>query len=1225
MAVCLLAVIALLVVNKPGKKMDDLAQVGAPASSVAFASTSGAAPASPTSATTDPGLTAQAADNLDATASSSAADRENVGEEGNTSGGAEYILEVDPDSGEVNVAVVSGQVTLVDATGTEKQVSQGQQTQFPSGESSTYDLAGDDGGATGGIPLRQVLVDNELPAAYDIYEPFFADDQIPADWVLEDPKQDTLIKTPDPSSVVLTVPDGNDLWSDRADAPRLLHRATGDFDLQGEMLLQTKATNLVYAQFALKAPGTMIGALKDQMGGGTGVADYLLLPSSWYAADGQNRIGCLIWEERVCPEGPTDFLHVRLTRRGDVFTTYTSLDGEHWNLHSQQTLALPETLWAGWLVKRMAYDNLTEEPAVVTLRNIRLDTGPRHWLPWPEWDFDQLDGSVEVQGNQITLNMDGTKLGQVYATQGEPIEGDFDVIAAYETDAWKGEAGKRPGLGLTITDLDRSKGSEAYQRRVYVNALQAEDGKTPPFIGTDLKGGNQWQQYDKAKFTPGSQGKFRIIRQGEVMSTYALDGTKWVRLDRFNGGGFSEPATIWLYVWNGETNDAAAFTTTFTLEQIATGDRVTETVKSLTGIVAAAPAAVPSAAAPTSASGVLFEDDFASKQASEAKGWTFKSLGQIDYTWSSNQLITSSKKDGGLLRGFAKGDYDDIGLEAEAQFVSSAAAGAGLEFRYSEANSERSFYEFAITTNGEYYLSRTGPGISTDLVGLTPSSLIKPAPSRNMLGVLVIGSSISLYINRTLVQTVTDTMIPAKGKAGLTAYLDSAQASVAFSRFTVYTPDQAKKAWSAAAAPAAGATTEGRAPDAAAIAQEEAALAAPPGYIRYVHSGADFSVNIPDFWQSLAEDAKGRQIVLGSMGSKTNLQIGMSAAGQDLDEVINKWVQEMNGQVVIPASTTAVGHYAARQMVVDVSEPTSRRIYLAAVSTPDRTFTLAVDGPAAESLLDDIFGVVVSSFRAPARCGEVVCPELLQQDAAVGTPASAPAVAPEVTPVGGGAFSAFTFAAGSTKDYEPVDPRTNFPEGVTSVFAVYTYEGMKKGTPFVWHWYLNGTEYLKGTPATWDSDESGGGWRRLYNPEGLPAGSYELRLYISDQLRQKDTFTVEERPAGMPSFGRILFAENIKDGQPVNLHQPKENFKAGTQRVYAFFDASNMTKGLAYRREWYRDGALMITQPEPWDWGATEKNWWAQYYNEKGLASGTYELKLFVEDELVQLATFVIE
>ena len=337
---------------------------------------------------------------------------------------------MDPDSGEVNVAVVSGQVTLVDATGTEKQVSQGQQTQFPSGESSTYDLAGDDGGATGGIPLRQVLVDNELPAAYDIYEPFFADDQIPADWVLEDPKQDTLIKTPDPSSVVLTVPDGNDLWSDRADAPRLLHRATGDFDLQGEMLLQTKATNLVYAQFALKAPGTMIGALKDQMGGGTGVADYLLLPSSWYAADGQNRIGCLIWEERVCPEGPTDFLHVRLTRRGDVFTTYTSLDGEHWNLHSQQTLALPETLWAGWLVKRMAYDNLTEEPAVVTLRNIRLDTGPRHWPPWPEWDFDQLDGSVEVQGNQITPEHGSHQARPGVRHAGRTDRGDFDVIVA---------------------------------------------------------------------------------------------------------------------------------------------------------------------------------------------------------------------------------------------------------------------------------------------------------------------------------------------------------------------------------------------------------------------------------------------------------------------------------------------------------------------------------------------------------------------------------------------------------------------------------------------------------------------------------------------------------------------------------------------------------------------------------------------------------------------------
>ncbi len=556
-ALCALAVILALLAGCGGKKATTSTPVPAKAAtpaatSAAPATTVVASPATAGKAAASP--TTAAAGKTTASPTTAAAQ----GMASSNTGPQEYVIEVKGEGKEVSVSVVSGSVTLADAAGVETTVGAGQQAQLPSGKIAAYNVAGDDGGATGGIPLRKLLVDNDLPVAYDIYEPAFLADQIPADWVLEDPKQDTLIKTPDPFSLVLTVPDGNDLWSDRADAPRLLHRATGDFDLQGEMLLQTKATNLVYVQFILKAPGTMIGALKDQMGGGTGTADYLLLPSSWYAADGQNRIGCLIWEKRVCPAGPSDFLHVRLTRRGDVFTTYTSLDGKHWNLHSQQTLPLPETVWTGWLAKRMANDGLTKEPAVVTLRNIRLNTGPRGWMPWPEWDFDQLDGGVEVQGNRVTLTLDG-KLGQVYATQGEPIEGDFDVIAAYETNAWKGEAGKRPGLGLTITDLDRSKGSEAYQRRVYVNALQAEDGKTPPFIGTDLKIGDRWQQYDKAKFTPGSQGKFRIIRQGATISTYALDGTKWVRLDRFDGRGFSEPATIWLYIWNSEVKVAAAF------------------------------------------------------------------------------------------------------------------------------------------------------------------------------------------------------------------------------------------------------------------------------------------------------------------------------------------------------------------------------------------------------------------------------------------------------------------------------------------------------------------------------------------------------------------------------------------------------------------------------------------------------------------------------------------
>jgi hypothetical protein len=100
----------------------------------------------------------------------------------------------------------------------------------------------------------------------------------------------------------------------------------------------------------------------------------------------------------------------------------------------------------------------------------------------------------------------------------------------------------------------------------------------------------------------------------------------------------------------------------------------------------------------------------------------------------------------------------------------------------------------------------------------------------------------------------------------------------------------------------------------------------------------------------------------------------------------------MKGQVAVPATKTAVGHYEARQVVVDVSE-TDRRFYLAAVSAPNSTFLLALGGPAGDPDVSVFFAAAVASFRVPARCGAAVCPELLQRDAVVGTPAPAPVVA----------------------------------------------------------------------------------------------------------------------------------------------------------------------------------------------------------------------------------------
>jgi len=88
-------------------------------------------------------------------------------------------------------------------------------------------------------------------------------------------------------------------------------------------------------------------------------------------------------------------------------------------------------------------------------------------------------------------------------------------------------------------------------------------------------------------------------------------------------------------------------------------------------------------------------------------------------------------------------------------------------------------------------------------------------------------------------------------------------------------------------------------------------------------------------------------------------------------------------------------------------------------------------------------------------------------------------------------------------------------------------------------------------------------------PGGYVAGDYELRLFIANQLAQSGRFTIEKRQVGAPFFDPIRFAEGIQNNEPVNVH-PNQKFTVGVKEVYAFFDAGNLTDGLAIKGEWYR-------------------------------------------------------
>jgi|GEM_PF-4785156 len=215
-------------------------------------------------------------------------------------------------------------------------------------------------------------------------------------------------------------------------------------------------------------------------------------------------------------------------------------------------------------------------------------------------------------------------------------------------------------------------------------------------------------------------------------------------------------------------------------------------------------APTPKPTATPTPSGVLFNDDFSSQQASEDKGWSFKASDNVDRSWSAKKLIVSIKQKQYLGLDWPDGAYDDFGAEIEAQ-PNSASAEYGIAFRISE--DKENYYVFGITTDGKYYLDKliNDDWADPSPVNKTASQYIKQGKAKNTLAVLAQGDKISLYINGFGVKTVTDKSL-ADGQVGVFAGSGSSNsAEVAFSRMTILSVVKAKAEFGSAPGPAPGA------------------------------------------------------------------------------------------------------------------------------------------------------------------------------------------------------------------------------------------------------------------------------------------------------------------------------------------------------------------------------------------------------------------------------------
>jgi len=257
----------------------------------------------------------------------------------------------------------------------------------------------------------------------------------------------------------------------------------------------------------------------------------------WRRESGYNKLEGFGVPWRKMTDAPADGVLVRLTRRGDVWRTSWSLDGQTWTLANREHVPAPDTLWAGWSIERQSYrDGKSKEPAVCTLSNVTLRSGQRGSLPVSGWDAPPWQGAVAVDGNTVRLTLDGSKLGKALAVRQRRLSGDFDIRATFETQPWAFERSQARSIRLLVTN--DSGRNEVYMGQYQQAYMKRRSYRTDVIVNRSDRIGL------REEYSDDTDGAFRITRQGGKFTTYYLDSGQWVPASTRFPKGFDDDVFV---------------------------------------------------------------------------------------------------------------------------------------------------------------------------------------------------------------------------------------------------------------------------------------------------------------------------------------------------------------------------------------------------------------------------------------------------------------------------------------------------------------------------------------------------------------------------------------------------------------------------------------------------------------------------------------------------------
>jgi len=192
-------------------------------------------------------------------------------------------------------------------------------------------------------------------------------------------------------------------------------------------------------------------------------------------------------------------------------------------------------------------------------------------------------------------------------------------------------------------------------------------------------------------------------------------------------------------------------------------------------------------------------------------------------------------------------------------------------------------------------------------------------------------------------------------------------------------------------------------------------------------------------------------------------------------------------------------------------------------------------------------------------------------------------------------LGAILFARGQS-DNDPVDPTTQFDEGVRAVYAFFNFADLQAGDTVTAVWSKDGAQLLEQKTSLAEifsgretPPRRGHLWFSITFPDGARAGTLSLQLSINGAPAQSGSVVIGgpaapaatpdagmPTPGGaLPSFGPIIFARGESNTQPVGR---SDRFEPGIKAVYAFVNFQGLRPEHVVSASWYRGNEKVLDQ-----------------------------------------------